>query len=1454
MASKQGSLAPLAKGSSNTGSNNSSSSNINGSSNSHSALPRTTLHQSRSPHAPQQMIPNKRKFIGHYDIADQTFQLLSRHRAAACVLFWSLTILLDILLQLPIEWFFLFYFILALVFRIFFIGGHIVLISIGAMCVTNAIVYYTVPFSFTSPFATGVAFGLMVSLIHGLNLKGVILAMTMYMLKPYLERQTFIEALNPPTLPSMVILAPLAAFCSAFGVLWLLYDLFGYLHASTDDLRDFFGITQPSPSIVTLKEVKDRSITLTWQCASQATISKHLIEIDGLLVGESGKQETSVVIQGLYPDNVYRIRLWAITTRNWKTPSDYIVVRTLASVPIELELSSAENTRKEGETDNQPTKDQETSSATTDPQGGTDTSATTSTTASTETATTLAKSDSAAAASVEELTPATANIPTECPPTQPVLVETKDATSSTKAQIPMPEQPSSPVITEHQLEELRSELAAKDNHYAALLQHIKDTEEQYKRKEEQFRKEITRLRELQKAEEEPRQQAKNKMKELQDSLRETELLKSKIEKEHKAEMEKRQKAQGQLDAKNKMLENLRKSLSEKEARLKSEKETHQRQKKQLEQTLEQRTQDVKAAMASLTELQSNQAALKKAIEDKEKELTKLQTALNPPKSQTPSPLEMTKRELDQKNTELLEQLEQYRRENQQLQERLLEATKGVAKAREAQAKAEAQFMQQEVAATPKTEESVLGGTWTLGDWSQGLGPFLWQGIVQDDTSSPLTPPSTRKGADSGPPGLQPNISNDNSSSLLFSSSKPFLPPSPSQAPQHSLNRQHSGHPKKSWSSQVVAEHGRSDATSSPPLAHLTPRSQAVRPRSTSIISTDSIHAGMGLEDASSPKVTSTSIAPTSQAARTHNYGRIDRSVARSRTSSISSLNSIQSPLFENSTLFGLPGQHQQQQLQGQQRPHSIHASQTKYLGTSQLQSPSGAHTSTWGQTSQSGKIDSPGTGGDSRLHQHIVSYPRYFGSPFLMENAPPAGPNGRLIDEKNVIQSMFESPDCLDLRTANHHHLRTMASHGSLSTQARVLPSHLRSVSTPGSSQSSPPICENGSNPGMLSSLPQPLGDPKAVARPGTLGRLSNQASSSVTSLHSSDTPSPTSPPGFTHSQSTMNQSVGVTVSAGSSKESGRRAAGDATLDRDGWSSSTAFGPSPFLFQHPNSSASSLNSPHGSVSFGLDAPLALGGDSGGFHRETSRLNNDYSDWSSGGVGTSGSSNTWDSRIRSSDLSQQDRRVTGAPGVVGTDLDGNSLVSKSGLSSPLTHAVNTATSTTTTSNSGSSRGATSSTIDALSFADHYFSSRTQRGFEAPSSLAAAGLSTPANASFMHTTITHGSGNNGPLTSANTYAPTKSFVPRVTSRTASMDSLPPTSISSTTSLSATSKTTGDITTTTASNGTAMATSNQSPRLSSDAFGFGLWFNPLEWSTNVSEAPNPAKESFPSQKSDR
>ncbi|KAK3811759.1 MAG: hypothetical protein J3Q66DRAFT_371989 [Benniella sp.] len=630
-----------------------------------------------------------RKYIGHYDIADRTFQLLSRHRAAACILFWSLTILLDILLQLPIEWFFLFYFILALIFRIFFIGGHIVMISIAAMCISNAIVFYTVPFSFTSPFATGVAFGLMVSLIHGLNLKGVILAMTMYMLKPYIERQTLITALNPPSVPSIVILAPLASFCSAFGVLWLLYDLFGYLHASTDDLRDFFGITTPPPSIVTLKDVKDRSISLSWQCASQATISKHLIEIDGLIIGESGKQETSVVIQGLYPDNTYRIRLWAITTRNWKTPSDYVVVRTLASVPVELELSTAIAEKVTEDLSLENNKDQPLENENANSQEP--------------------KLENMEMSSLEDTSSNNTSVASIVSRVQPTIATTTATTATTTLTPSLDTRIFNPdpasTVTEEQITALRIELETKEASHALLTQQLSDLEKHYKSQEELLRSEIATLREQQKQEDEPRQQAKAKLKELQESLREAEAHKSKMEKEHRIELDKRQRMTEQLEAKQKKLDSLRQTLRQNEEKLQTEKATHSSQILELEESLRKRSEEVKTAESSLIALQESQNVLCTTIESKELELQKLQATIHSPKGYLV--WEQKVKDLDHRCAQLAKQLEQHTAENQRLQEQLTEATKNVAKVRSARETRKAQMDSWKSNRFPTTESPAL---------------------------------------------------------------------------------------------------------------------------------------------------------------------------------------------------------------------------------------------------------------------------------------------------------------------------------------------------------------------------------------------------------------------------------------------------------------------------------------------------------------------------------------------------------------------------------------------------------------------------------------------------------------------------------------------------------------------------------------------------------------------------
>ncbi|KAF8965339.1 hypothetical protein BGZ46_000618 [Entomortierella lignicola] len=1149
------------------------------------------------------------------------------------------------------------------------------------MCVSNVVVFYTVPFSFTSPFATGVAFGLMVSLIHGLNLKGVILAMTMYMLKPYIERQTLIAALNPPTVPSIVFLAPLASFCSAFGVLWLLYDLFGYLHASTDDLRDFFGITLPSPSIVTLKDVKDRSITLNWQCSSQAAISKHLIEIDGVIIGESGKQETSVVIQGLYPDNTYRIRLWAITTRNWKTPSDYIVVRTLASVPVELELSSAENIRKESEMIKKLIKEseeQQQSGKEQDQDGSTDV---------------INQESNGEKSDVGSPTDAINDDRKNTSPTFNV--------SSNPTLHPMPsvdgKMPNtSSTVTDEQISLLKSELEGKEASHTILIQQLTDLERQFKQQEDQLKSEITALREQQKQDDEPRQQAKAKLKELQDSLRESEAHKSKVEKEHRIEMEKSERIISRLEVEQKRLENLQQTLKRNEERLQSEKLSHQQQIRELEATLLQRSEDVKTAESSLKELQDSQKVLCSTIESKEIELQKLQATINSPRSHLS--LELKSKDLDLQCTQLAQQLAQYKADNAQLQERLAEATKNVSKVRSAREARRARVEAEKASRLSVAEAAPIqphndnqvqdhASNWANGGWNDHLGTKLLSGLFQDDINGSNNRPLPVRKVTGPPPGLA-------SKSNLSEVNRTLE----SNAPGYGRGRKNSGSQGSTFASH-------SPSRSNSQIGKTQRYSAALPPRSPSLVSLASPFL-----DEQSGATNNKFFSANESTVTMSDIGSDRHQEPRSRTSSMSSLNGFQSPLFEPSYVFSphvqgqydptMAGQAFQNTAQNRQSNH-IRSQQpqghglsprSRFQVPSQMNSPPIMHGQPhWGGSNssriKSGPISatlggrSPILDQDMKISQNTspsqpLNYHRFFGQPPSMDMSgmlsDTSSVNDHQLDEQNVIKSMFESPDTLDLR----HHLRTVGSHPSLTAQSKILPSHLRSISTPGTSSplSSP-------TPSTLQPFQSsPTWDFKPIARPGSFSRMNSQAESSTGSLNISNPSSPTSPQvtPYNHNGSGFNRK---TLNKGST-------------DRGLWGT----------YQMPDTRSREENTytqmnypqadynPIGSLDETRSGPRWYA-DSLVYD---SVLPIDSDPWGPG-----------DGRLKSN-------RLQGASQM--GNSTGGSVNMEGMLPSPTGSSVSSLD--------------TGTSVDALVFADHYFSSRTHRGFDAPSSIVSTAFTTPS----------------------------------------------------------------------------------------------------------------------------
>ncbi|KAJ3108541.1 hypothetical protein HDU97_000823 [Phlyctochytrium planicorne] len=179
----------------------------------------------------------------------------------------------------------------------------------------------------------------------------------------------------------------------AWKLMFLMYRRF-------DVFTGFFGISSPGIPIVTVREISDTSFKIHWwvppashttstnaanppaapflgtklgaplpdsappksgtdstdqSASSESDVKKHLIEVNGLIIGESSKDEICVVVTGLNPETQYRIRVWAVSTKRLKSPSGGVLIKTLPAKPavaenaqtIEASASSKDETIQE---------------------------------------------------------------------------------------------------------------------------------------------------------------------------------------------------------------------------------------------------------------------------------------------------------------------------------------------------------------------------------------------------------------------------------------------------------------------------------------------------------------------------------------------------------------------------------------------------------------------------------------------------------------------------------------------------------------------------------------------------------------------------------------------------------------------------------------------------------------------------------------------------------------------------------------------------------------------------------------------------------------------------------------------------------------------------------------------------------------------------------------------------
>ncbi|PGH35345.1 hypothetical protein GX50_01809 [[Emmonsia] crescens] len=139
-------------------------------------------------------------------------------------------------------------------------------------------------------------------------------------------------------------MAVLVAAAILWALIWLLYRAYQVCQTPNDILVEKLGLDIPPAPDVTLEEISSTRIRIAWKHPDlQHSIHKHLIQVNGVKVGETKRSETGVTISNLSPGHIYHICVSAVSAANFHTSSSLLHVRTKA-----LSISDAHEDEVDG--------------------------------------------------------------------------------------------------------------------------------------------------------------------------------------------------------------------------------------------------------------------------------------------------------------------------------------------------------------------------------------------------------------------------------------------------------------------------------------------------------------------------------------------------------------------------------------------------------------------------------------------------------------------------------------------------------------------------------------------------------------------------------------------------------------------------------------------------------------------------------------------------------------------------------------------------------------------------------------------------------------------------------------------------------------------------------------------------------------------------------------------------
>ncbi|KAJ1939674.1 hypothetical protein EC988_007249, partial [Linderina pennispora] len=196
---------------------------------------------------------------------DEVLAFFNRHRATAALVAWAGVFLFDIMdLHMPAEWLVFTFFSFSVFVQAFGMSVVFFALLTVAMTVVNVAIFYMVPYTTTSLFSTIVVCMLLVRGVHGLDSKGWALTAVM----------SLARIGNPwcSILPEY-LQAPIAAYCTSFGILWLAYHHARRLERLLDPACLLLGIIPPPAPRLGIVEIRDTSVIVSWAAMPKSIVT-----------------------------------------------------------------------------------------------------------------------------------------------------------------------------------------------------------------------------------------------------------------------------------------------------------------------------------------------------------------------------------------------------------------------------------------------------------------------------------------------------------------------------------------------------------------------------------------------------------------------------------------------------------------------------------------------------------------------------------------------------------------------------------------------------------------------------------------------------------------------------------------------------------------------------------------------------------------------------------------------------------------------------------------------------------------------------------------------------------------------------------------------------------------------------------------------------------------------------